>query len=643
MMLTMQKILIMIVFSFFISACGGGGDEKATNNTDNNTGNNPGTVTNTAPNLAVSTAAITMNETESATFTVVASDKEDANFTLSVVSDNPSLTVLHNGDVVTLLAGEVSTQTVVKVTSKVTDSGGLTKALTTVVTILNVEPPVVINNAPVMTLSITELVIKEKTKLAFNVTATDIEDGDLSENITVSSSNPSLLTLTKQGSSISVDAKEVTEDTNVNISVSVTDSEGLSVTKTVLVTVTNYIDANNLQPTIALANMDENNSIYIFERTENIIPVVITDADSANVTWSINSIEGKESDDAVIDYIESITQSGDNIIFNAKQLPENTQIDFRLVLSVTDGNSIIDQEFTLKMVNLSNSDPLFTVQARVAGFVPIPMGETKTFSYTIIDDHPEDVVVDDIKLWFGDETKFTATFNHENKTITITDLGLELGEDFGLLLSYTDKFNKGLTGINVRGSVVFGDLQVETLQYVQEMYSKMEALNEYKYLANFYAEVLENLNYISESQKNEFIQKSKIDDSTSFSTLRVLVSTLESQVVFGTGDGQDPVWINDYKGAIDHQFGLSQSDYGKQNYNLINDMSDISQGLLPHIGYVSTTFEYDTINKKYSKFAGNTDYGTYENGAFIFNQEFDFLNAILAKALAAERQAFSYK
>jgi hypothetical protein len=222
-------------------------------------------------------------------------------------------------------------------------------------------------------------------------------------------------------------------------------------------------------------------------------------------------------------------------------------------------------------------------------------------------------------------------------------LGLELGEDFGLLLSYTDKFNKGLTGINVRGSVVFGDLQVETLQYVQEMYSKMEALNEYKYLANFYAEVLENLNYISESQKNEFIQKSKINDSTSFSTLRVLVSTLESMVVFGTGDGQDPVLINDYKGAIDHQFGLSQSDYGKQNYNLINDMSDISQGLLPHIGYVSTIFEYDTINKKYSKFAGNTDYGTYENGVFIFNQEFDFLNAILAKALAAERQAFSYK
>jgi hypothetical protein len=617
----LKNLSIAAILATTLTACGGGGDGGGTTKP-------PVTPTNTAPTISLAQSTISIVENTTSTFNVTTADANGDTLTVTVTSSNDSvLSTSVSDNVVTLTASEVDVDTSVTVTVTVSD-GKLTKSATATVLVTN------LTAAPTITLSQNVINLNEQTITTVDVTVADEDSTDLTVTATTDSE---LVTATYNEGVVTVSSVDITEDVTATLTVSVSDGVNTPVSATATVNVAHVVvDPNNSAPTISLSGVDASNTLIVFGSTSNVIPVILADSEDSSLTWTIKSFEDS-------DFISSFAKTGDSITVTANTVSQGTMVDLDLVLTVSDGKVSVDQEFTLTLTTRPNAAPILAIADRMGGYVPVPLGTTRTVSYSITDDKPEEVVIDtELNHWFGEESAYTVSIDTVAQTITVTNVSASLGETFGVLLEYDDSNYGGQLGVQFTSSVEFGDLQRETLDFVQVMYNKVESLKEYQYVGQFYSDVVENLNYATESEARDFNQSIKVTDSGDFTVVKNLISTLEVVVSWGEGDGQDVDWINNYKTAITDQFAYAEANYAKTTYTAINEMADLTDGLLPTFVYESTINEYDTTNNLYSRFAGNATYGEYVDGVFVFSEEYKFLEAIVAKTTVSARQAFTH-
>ena len=617
-----------------LSACGGGGDG----------GGDPKppvvppvvTPTNNAPTISFSSGELSVPENNTGSFALTASDADGDELTITITSANPEILAITYADgMVTYTTAMISGgDKAITVNATVSD-GKATANTSTVVTIIDTP-----NILPVITMT-PSIFQMDGTVSKSSALSIVVSDEDMADTLTVnvSSSNPDLLTATYADGVVSLlSSTTVTENTEVTVTATVSDGHD-SVSVESVVTLL-YIDANNATPTISLVDSDETGMVVIFGEIRNEIAVVVADADSTDVTWSIKSLEGIDSPDAVLDLVNSYGVEGSSIIMDMKKAPSFRLISFKIVLTVTDGVTSLDKEFTLSLTSRPNGSPMFSISNRIAGFVPVPTGTTRTVTYSILDDAPENVVMGAVTTWYGDDTQFTVTADHSAKTITIVNNGAPLEATFGVLVEYTDGNYSGSAIFQFTSSVELGTLQKDTLDYIQVMYNKIEALKEYHSIGAFYSEVLENLNYVSESEALNFKRSVAITDNGDFSVTKSWLATLEALVVFGTWE--DPAIVASYISGIETQYAFAESGYASETYQIVNDMADLTDGLLPQITFENTLNEYDTTNNYFSRFTGNSAYGEVVDGKFVFKAEFAFLEAILAKTEASARIAYEH-
>jgi hypothetical protein len=635
----MTKSFKNLSFSLLIatlSACGGGGDSGTVNPPVVVPPTTGGGTTNTAPTISFSSGELTLPENNTGSFSLTAEDADGDELTVTVTIADPAVLALsYENGVVTYTTSIISEgDKVITVTANVTD-GTASASTTTIVTVTDTP-----NILPVITMS--PSIVQMEGTIAKSSTLSIVTSDENEEDtlvVTVLSSNPEILTAIYTDGIVSLTSPTtVTENTEVTVSATVSDGHD-SITVTSAVTLL-YVDINNETPTISLVNSDENDMVVIFGEIRNEIAVVVTDKDSTDINWSIKSLEGIDAEDAVLDLVNYYGVEGSSIIMDMKQAPSSRLISFELILTVTDGITSVDKEFTLSLTKRPNGAPMFTISNRISGFVPVPTGTTRTVTYGFIDDASENIVMGDVTTWYGNEDNFTVTADHTAKTITIINNGAPIEETFGVLIEYTDGNYSGSAIFQFTSSVVLGALQNDTLDYIQVMYNKIEALKEYHEIGTFYSEVLENLNYVSEREALNFKRSVIITDDGNFSVTKSWLATLEALIVFGVWE--DPTIINSYISGIETQYSFAESGYASSTYQIVNDMADLTNGFLPQISFENTLNEYDTVNNYFSRFTGNSAYGEVFDGKFVFKEEFEFLEAVLFKTASSARKAYEH-
>jgi len=446
----------------------------------------------------------------------------------------------------------------------------------------------------------------------------------------ITSSDADVLLAALVGEQIELTGRELGQ---ASFTYSITDNYGSVSTVTRMVTVVE----GSLPPELTLKGADENGLAVIYGNEINELFIEISDPDDAEHTVSITKFEGIDSPDAVIDLINDYQIEGDRLVIDAKREPYRRVISFELELTVSDEYNTVVKSFTLTLIKRPNGAPLLKIDGTLGGFLPIPVGTTKTFSYHIVDDRPENVVITGQSLWHGDEEHFDISLNSEAQTFTITNKA-PFEETYGIMFQYEDGDLGGSFPFQVTSSVVLDDLQTETLDIIQIFYNKIAGLKEYVYVAEFYGEFLENSNIITKEKKFNLVNSMKLDAQGSFNYAKVWPATLESLIVFGTWD--DPAIIDSYINGVNEQMDKAIKNYS--NNQLINDFVALSNGVLPQITFEPSLNEYDTENKKYSRFAGNETYGEYVDGVWVFKDEYTFMNAIIEKSFAQARIVYAH-
>ena len=392
----------------------------------------------------------------------------------------------------------------------------------------------------------------------------------------------------------------------------------------------------NIPPDITLAGLDEDGVLIIYSDSITDIPVIITDPDNIKNRWYLSKLEGTDNNpDAVLDYINGYHTDFDNklLTIDAGQTPGiGFTAYFDLELTVEDSHSTVVKSFTLILMPRPNGFPLFSFAGIGGSRAYVPEGTTKTFSYVITDDKPENVVVTGHKHWHGEETQFDVTVDTDAQTITINNHSVPLSEQFGILLEYKDGNYAGEASFNFVSSIVFGELQNNALAFAQRMQNKMAALHDYIHVAEFYAQVLENTNVISANEALRLTRATATNDNYDYIIAKNILYNLEYEVT--SGSMQDEGLINAYMSTIEERIDWATQKFSKESFVYVNELASLSQGLLPSLSYEDTLNEYDTELNKYSRFAGNTVYGDYVEGRWVFKPEYKFMQAVIEKSFS---------
>jgi hypothetical protein len=169
----------------------------------------------------------------------------------------------------------------------------------------------------------------------------------------------------------------------------------------------------------------------------------------------------------------------------------------------------------------------------------------------------------------------------------------------------------------------------ELLKFKNKMIKRNASLIEYQYLGKFYIEVLENIGLIDGQNADDYMDSILVVDSLYYQNFITYLNNID--VYIEDGSFEDVVFLNDFKEAMELLFSNS-TDLGELSVGIINELSIISNGVLPSFVLSQEMYTYDIENDWSSRFKGNSLYGSYQNGEWIFENNYKFLNAIVELA-----------
>ena len=316
------KWLGLLFLSLLIAGCGGGGGDSDT--TDS------GAADNSAPivNVDVSSSVIVANQTFTITAQASDNDGQISSYQWQQLS-GPEFTFTANGNVLTVTAPNVQSDTDFSFSVVVTDNDGATteQVFSGTVTVQNT-PPTVNITGPSSALA--------NTQVNLIANAQDI-DGTISSIVWEQSSGPSV-EFSQTEAELSFTAPNVSNNETLGFSVTVIDNAGGTAQSSTTVIITQL----NSAPSVTLAGPDEamqNESVTITATTQD------SDGTISELSW-------QQTNGPVVEF----TQAESSITFTAPTVAQNTNITF--LATVKDNDDATNSAQITVIVMPPNNPPV---------------------------------------------------------------------------------------------------------------------------------------------------------------------------------------------------------------------------------------------------------------------------------------------
>jgi len=635
-----NKYLSIILLTLTLTACGGGGDSGGT--PSGGTTGGGGTTTDQEPTLSLSASSVQLNELVTSEVSITTSDPDGDVVTITSSSNSDAITVYTNDEntILFLKANEVTENTDVVITVTATANG---KSVTETLNVQVMDVVAVVTDIPLIVFDNLDesSVITEVSTFSYSMVLPDgaesfsiSADYDLN-NVTVSfESEGMVVTPLATG--------EATVTINITDNLDNSSSTELSLNL-------EFIDEfpDNTPPELNLSGATGRN-ITVYANTENTISVGLYDADGDDVVWQVSSLKLQSFDEEDLHlFLESYLYDAENnkIQLKLKDLPLNeTVVWFDLKIAFTDGTETSTKDYVLSMVLAPNGAPVIKFEGAINGVIPVQIGTTRTFKYTIIDDEPEKVDITGFSFWSGDETLYTVVHSKENKEFTITHNGTDTGDQVGLSVAFKDQSSDGYYSLELMSTVLWGAWQQEQIDYLQDLRYQLATTTEYSYIAEFYVDVLENTGELTEEAALNFKRAALANDYDSnagyeYGSLIHSITVLELYVKLGWYTEESEVEAT--KSTISSFLPLVLADKGRGNLAVVNELATMSSGLLPNLTFESSIDKYNDTDGYYSHFTNNPTYGSLNgDGVWIFNPTYRFLQAIIEKSTSQVEQKY---
>lgn len=620
----MKKLIATLSAVLLITACGGGGGGGNSNPVPpvNSGGGNGGggSTTNNAPVLS-SFANIEIDENTSTTIAIAASDEDGDALNYSVTAANP-ITASASGNSLNIAAGEVESDINVTVTVTADDGKGGTDSQQFTVIVKNV----IINTPPSVVLSSEQLELVPQQQEIITATLFDAESDVTDLFAGVSVSDTSVITAGIMGDG-SVEVTALSEGA-ATITYLVRDEGGLSSTAEINVTVLPVPDEPNEAPDFTIANELEGNVLQTYHDKTTVFNVLITDPDS---TAHYITLSNFDSIIGTIDYLNyyEINDVNKTITFDFAPMARNID-EMRFVMElgvVDDSENKTTKVYELIVEKTDNAVPIFTLNEKEGAFIVVEQNGTTEVTYTIEDDDVSKVEVTGIQYWYGDEEKFDVQLNADTNSFTVTTENVEVQDTYGFVIQYVDVSLVGNVNVELMVGATFGEDEQDMLELQHRMIKARESIKEYLHIGVFYAQVLENIGAITQQQAIDFIERLDVDDSSNlgYSRFNLYINNIDYNI--SIGEFKDEGFKGSYITVLNNLFEEAMS-MGQERFAILNEMADMSLGVLPEITFEQSVNEYDEVNNYYSRFVGNERYGEYINDEWVFNAEFAFMHAV---------------
>ena len=544
-----------------------------------------------------------------------ASDPDKDILTFAVSENSPFIDASVNGDELTISTRDVTQNTLVELTLTVSD-GQATDTQVVAVTI-TASP---INTAPSVVLSPSSLSIAQGQMATVQATVSDAESSVLATRLSVADQR--IINAEKTATGFNITGLAVGSTV---VTYTATDDAGLSGSAQLSVVVSE-VGANN-PPSFTLMG-EQDDAVRIPHASESVVNIIIDDPDSQSHDITITSLVDKGGSVSLFNSY-SVNNENKTLVFDTQALPRNMdQMPFEIALTVTDdsGNAL-SKTYGLTVFKTANSRPTFTFSNKVGRFVTVDQNTSSEISFSIEDDDLSKVQLIGIDYWYGDQAKFDVTLDAEKSQFTVVTKDVEVNESYGFVIKYVDVSLVGTINVELQVRAEFTEADQQMRDLRNNMIKAREAVKEYVYIGRFYAEVLENLGYITQQQAEDYLERLDVDDSDSaqYATFNLYIGNIESYIV--GGDFQDEGFRSAYTTTMNDLLKKSQQ-VGQSRYQIINDMALLSEGRLPDVRFEPDIQEYDTENHFYSRFVGNTAYGQWVEQRWVFDAPYAFMEAI---------------
>ena len=474
------------------------------------------------------------------------------------------------------------------------------------------------NQMPSFTIMPSPVTLQEFQSTQLALTIND-PDGSYfqSRNAKVVSSDTAIATAVVKDDTITVSGVKVGTAT---ITATIVDGE-FTVTSTVAVTVTPEIP-----PTIVINN---NLLIELEEMSSISVPLEIVGSRASEYTPSL-TVESSLGVPKDINY--SITGNVLTITVNEATFPgSNTILSFTLKASATNGrNTIASSPVSLDLVKRTNGVPIFEFPNRLGSNIMLPKDGATEIIVKVNDDNAKNVVLSAPEAWFNDSKTgtYTVTYDDATRMLKLNLTGFERNERFGIFLSYKDGNKGGKFTLSFRTYDLM-PLDAEILEARKVAIAKVEAARAYQYIAQMYAEHLENLGLVDSQFVDELLDELIVDDTKNnrFSTAEYYLSlTLENAY---NGDfSKSPELAETFKSYL-LNLPVDAHEINKTAIDKINEMAAKSNGYFPSLVFEQSFGEVSSL--QYSKFFGKDAYGSSVDGKWQYSPTYKFLTAIDAK------------
>lgn len=614
------KSALVLALTLTLTACGGGGSDG---------GSSGGNVSyNSAPTLTiVDTTELDELTTKNLSFST--EDKDGDTVSVSVSSTSEYLSARISDSQLVLNANNVPKEEIAILEFVATD-GKLSTTKTISVKIVDV------------------LVLDVSKTVSLNEYQSVELDVTLTEGLTpkVTSSNTEILLAKYENNKIILNAFDVTEDIEVSVLVELEDSSNRHESETINVTVLNNPDITDVDLSINIEKeKDEDDRVIIYSGIEEYINIELFSTDEDDrLTWSLESYSVNNELDK--DYLEYIEKEGDLLKVFVKYFDyTKSRLDFNVTLRVSSGRQFSEETFNVRVLDIPNTwaQISFNESQTYNDFGVVEEGKATTFDLSIIDDLPEHIeLIPETVYIHQNDADITHEIDVENNTITINPNSAVVGDQYGILVSYNDIGYKASFYLNFMVSHVIDEERKNILDLSEHFYKKIAALREYQYLAEFYAELLENENLLPNYFVEKVIIGSKTDDSGYYSIAIETADFMNRCALFAERNDTDLdnciIYIDRSVESIESYIESSARTYSLKAYDYVKSLSTLPSNTLPEFEFEESLYLYDTENNLYSRFAGNEKYGEFIDGEFVFSEEYEFLKAIVEKSA---KQAFN--
>lgn len=613
----MIKYVSALLLVSTLSACGGGGGGSSTP-TNPNPPTNPPTnpPVNVAPTLTID-SSVSLDENTEKMVTFTATDSDGAPI-IEVTNSMTNISVLLNGNQINIKASEVQNdeQGTIKITAIDSKDKTLKTEKDVSVLVKNILPP---NKMASIELSQFNVKIVEGTQNTINVIVRDEDNTASVNNVTVSSLNEEIAKATIFENIISINGLKLG---TTRIAVMLEDKPNPILTT--------YIDVEVTEaglPTLVL-NRNQVLEMSEDERVEFDIEIIGSKSEEYVPTVTLVEQVGELTD---LEY----SVEGRKLIVKTKMLPPLGNYFnnlYTVKVSATNGTKTITTNDTnLLVFKKMNAVPIFEFSNVFGPSILVNQtGETR-ITMTINDDNASNITFTQPEAWFNRAVSGTYTIriedtvDPEKKTLIINTTGFAKDEKFGSFLGYSDGQLGGKMGLQFR-TYNFTNLDQEVIDYAEVITSKVEALKEYVEIAKFYSEVLENEGVLTSLEADNYVDLITTEDvdNSRLETIEYYIS-MAFEMALIDDFNKDPNLVNTMKFSLDSLFSEVEQQVGKLNIDLINEMASMSKGKLPLLTYENIVNQYEGVY--YSKFVGNSTYGSSDTGSWVFKPEYSFLNA----------------